>query len=61
MINIIWLLRAKRWVQNPPSIGRVKLVFGVIAVALVIVGLEWAGLWPDWAQSERIPRRIVVP
>jgi predicted acyltransferase len=59
MLGIIHLLRAKRWVQNPPSAKRVKLVFAVIAAALVVVGLEWLGLWPDWAQAERIPRGIV--
>ena len=46
----------KRWVQNPPSPQRVKLVFGVVALCLVIIGLEYAGLWPDWAKTERIRR-----
>lgn len=51
-----WLIRAKRWAQNPPSAARVKLVVGII-VACIVVGLieHYVG-WPDWAKAERIPR-----
>jgi hypothetical protein len=48
-----WLLRAKRWVQNPPSEGRVKLVFAVVAICLLIAGIEYFGLWPDWMTLDR--------
>ena len=48
MNQLHWLLRAKRWVQNPPSAGRVKLVFGVLAICLVIFGIERLFGWPDW-------------
>ena len=51
-----WLLRAKRWVQNPPSPARVKLVFGIIALCLTIGFVEHYIGWPDWATAERIPR-----
>lgn len=51
-------MQAKRWSQNPPSAKRVKLVFGVLAIALLIVGLEWLGFWPEWARAERMPRRF---
>lgn len=50
----IWLIRATRWARNPPSAGRVMLVFGVIAACLVIVGIEWAFGWPDWLSVNRI-------
>jgi hypothetical protein len=43
-----WLLRASRWARNPPSEGRVRLVFGVIALCLLIAGYEWMFGWPDW-------------
>jgi hypothetical protein len=43
-----WLLRAKRWAQNPPSAGRVRLVLGVIALCLVLVAVERFIGWPDW-------------
>ncbi len=58
MLDPRHLLRAKRWAQNPPSWGRVKLVFGVIIVALVIIGLEYFGFWPEWAKAEKIPRKF---
>lgn len=48
MNQLHWLLRAKRWAQNPPSAGRVKLVFAVIAICLVIAGVEHFIGWPDW-------------
>ncbi|MDP3196320.1 hypothetical protein [Tabrizicola sp.] len=48
MNALTWLLRAKRWAQNPPSEGRVKLVFGVVALCLVLVGIEYFIGWPDW-------------
>ncbi len=50
----VWLLRATRWARNPPSASRVVLVFGVIAVCLAIVGLEWVFGWPDWLTVNRI-------
>ena len=53
-----WLFRMSRWARNPPSPGRVALVFGVIALAAVIWGIDWLGYWPDWARAERIPRKF---
>ena len=58
MLDPRQLMRAKRWAQNPPSLKRVKLVFAAVALALIIVGLEHFGLWPDWAKAERLPRRF---
>jgi len=29
-MNIAWLMRMRRWVQNPPSASRVKFVFAVV-------------------------------
>ena len=40
-INFRQFLRMKRFAQNPPSWGRVKLVLGVVAVCLAIAGAEW--------------------
>jgi predicted acyltransferase len=48
MNHLLWLVRAKRWVQNPPSEARVRLVLGVIALCLIIAGYEWAFGWPEW-------------
>lgn len=57
MNRMIWLIRAKRWAQHPPSAGRVKLVFGVIAVCLLIAGVELAFGWPDWLTVNRLPAK----
>jgi uncharacterized membrane protein SpoIIM required for sporulation len=49
----LWLVRAKRWVQRPASEGRVKLVFGVVAICLVIAGVEYFIGWPNWLTVDR--------
>lgn len=49
-----WLIRAKQWARNPPSWGQVKLVFGVIAACLIIVGIEWLVGFPDWMAPNRL-------
>lgn len=52
-MNPMWLIRAKRWAENPPSKKRIQLVFGVIAACLILVGVEhFIGL-PDWMNVER--------
>ncbi|NYI29671.1 hypothetical protein [Sulfitobacter geojensis] len=57
-MNPVWLMRMSQWARNPPSAKRVKLVFGIIAIAAVIWGIEWLGYWPEWAKTERIPRKF---
>jgi hypothetical protein len=52
----MWLIRAKRWAQHPPSVTRIKLVFGVILVCLILVGIEKTIGVPDWMQLERTGR-----
>jgi hypothetical protein len=49
-----WLLRASRWVRNPPSEGRVRLVLGVVAICLAIAGVEALFGWPDWLTLNRL-------
>lgn len=56
-MNIAWLMRMRRWVQNPPSKERVKLVFWIIVILAVIFGIEYFGYWPEWATSERLKLR----
>lgn len=55
-MNPRWLLMAKRWAQNPPSMGRVKLVVGIIVVCLLVVGAEKLGVTPDWMAADRVRR-----
>ena len=54
MNYMIWLTRAKRWAQNPPSWGQVKLVLGVVAICIAIAGYEWLFSWPDWLTVNRM-------
>jgi hypothetical protein len=49
-----WLIRAKRWAQNPPSEGQVRMIFGIIALCLMIAGIEWLFGWPDWLVPQSI-------
>ncbi|MEQ8255614.1 MULTISPECIES: hypothetical protein [Roseovarius] len=37
-----------RWAQNPPSAGRVKFVFAIIGICLLIFGIEYFVGLPDW-------------
>ncbi len=51
-----WLVRMSRWARNPPSEKRVLLVLAIILVCLVVFGIEWLGLWPDWATAQKMRR-----
>lgn len=54
MNPLVWLLRARKWAQHPPSWRRVRLVAGVVAACLVLVALEaWLG-WPAWLTPQRL-------
>lgn len=46
-MNPLWILRAKRWVQQPPSGRRVALVLGIVAVCLILYGIEAIWGWPE--------------
>ncbi|MGB3314625.1 MAG: hypothetical protein WBB85_09440 [Albidovulum sp.] len=46
-MNLRHFLRMAQWARNPPSAKRVALVFGVVALCLLLAGLEWAGVVPD--------------
>jgi hypothetical protein len=54
-----WLLRMKRWVQNPPSPARVKLVLAVVTVCVLLVLIERTMGWPDWLTTEPAGRRPI--
>jgi hypothetical protein len=61
-MNYTWFLRMARWARNPPSPKMVKLVLAVIALCLVLFGVEYFLGWPDWltlengARAHRAPR-----
>jgi len=51
-MNLIWLLRLKRWVQHPPSPRRIWLYLGIAAVCLAVFAIErWIG-WPAFLTLE---------
>lgn len=56
-MNIRHFLLMSKWVRHPPSAKRVKLVFAVILLCLIIVGIEYLGLWPDWAHTQSLRYR----
>jgi len=47
MRNLRHLLRMSNWARHPPSSRRVKLVLGVIAISLVVWGLEQIFGFPE--------------
>lgn len=59
MTQLRWLLRAKRWVQNPPSAKRVKFVFAVILACIALVVVEKTIGLPTWMEVNG-PARVKV-
>ncbi len=55
-MNPRWLLRMSRWAAHPPSWARVKLVFGVILLCLLLAGIERFFGWPDWLTPAKTGR-----
>ncbi len=55
-MNHIWLLRMARWAKRPPSERRVKLVLAIIAICLLLFGIEYFFGWPDWLTPNQVPR-----
>ncbi|MFN3724144.1 MAG: hypothetical protein ACK4VZ_13985 [Paracoccaceae bacterium] len=53
-MNPIWLLRMAKWVRNPPSWARVKLVVGVVVACFVIFGIEYFWGWPEALTVQRV-------
>jgi hypothetical protein len=54
-MRMTWFLRMARWARRPPSWQRVLLVVSVIAISLVIAGVEWLFGWPEWLTVDRSP------
>lgn len=56
-MNPRWLLKAKRWAQNPPPMRQVIFYGAIIAACLAIAGVEWIWGWPEWL-TVNSPRRL---
>jgi len=59
-MNPLWLLRLTRWARNPPSPHRAMVIFAIIALCLMLYGIESVFGWPDWLTPERLPRGRVL-
>ncbi len=55
-MNPRWLLRAKRWAQNPPSPAKIKLVAGIVLFCIVLFAIERVWGWPDWLTPNDLRR-----
>jgi len=58
-MNLRWLIMAKRWAQNPPSMGRVKLVLGIVVVCIALYAVESMWGWPEWLTPNGNGRRVI--
>jgi hypothetical protein len=47
MLNPRHFIRMARWARKPPSERRVKFVFAIIALCLIIAGVEALFGWPE--------------
>lgn len=52
-----WMLRAVKWARNPPSARMVVFVILVVAVCVLLYGVEKIWGWPEWLTVERVNRR----
>jgi len=57
-MNPMWLVRASRWARNPPSMRRVLLILGIVAVCLALYGFEQVFGWPEWLTLPNDGRRV---
>ncbi len=60
MNTMRWMMRAKRWAQNPPSSKQVKFVLAIIAICLAIFAYDQLIGAPDWMTLERHPAKVKI-
>lgn len=53
-MNIRHLLRVSKWARHPPSSQRIMILAVVLVLSLTVYGLDYFGVWPEWARTERI-------
>ena len=53
-MNPIWLMRMKRLIQNPPSPRRIKFMFAIFAICMILVGIEQFIGWPEALTPNRL-------
>ena len=52
-MNMLWLLRMRKWAQHPPSPKTRKLIAIVAVVSFLIFGYEQLFGWPEWLTVNR--------
>jgi len=55
-MNLRPFLRMAKWAHKPPSPSRVKLVFGAIAICLILFAFERLFGWPEWLTIGNTPK-----
>ncbi|MBV7379514.1 hypothetical protein [Maritimibacter dapengensis] len=53
--NMRHAFRMAKWARNPPGEKRVKLVFAVLAICLLLFGFERMFGWPEWLTMDEAP------
>ncbi|MGJ8622372.1 MAG: hypothetical protein ACSHW1_06300 [Yoonia sp.] len=53
-MNHRWLVKAKRWAQNPPSPAQIKFIAALIGLCLILFGIEHVFGWPDALTPNRL-------
>ncbi|MDQ2065449.1 hypothetical protein Q9295_03615 [Xinfangfangia sp. CPCC 101601] len=53
-MNPRWLMKAKRWAQNPPSARQVVFYGAILALCLAVAGFEWFFGWPEALTPARL-------
>jgi hypothetical protein len=56
MFNIRHMVRMAQWARHPPSDRRVKMVIGILAVCLLLFGIERIFGWPTWLTLPNAPK-----
>ncbi|MFB2549638.1 hypothetical protein [Ensifer soli] len=55
------LVRMALWLRRPPSRQWLWIAAIVVIAAAILVGLEYAGLWPESWKVQRLPRNPLPP
>ena len=55
MFNMRQFFRMAKWARNPPGEKQVKLFLIVVALCLVLFGIERLFGWPDWLTMDNTP------
>ncbi|WP_127900158.1 hypothetical protein [Solirhodobacter olei] len=55
---LFWLVRMSGWARRPPAARRLAVVLAVIALCLVLAGIEKYVGWPVWLGVNPPIRRV---